>query len=366
MYIAMPIIDRYVHADINLKALRHNVALAQRVAPDSQLIGVVKSQAYGHGLIPVAQALQDQVDMLAVARMPEAATLREAGIQQNILILEGHLDKDELAWAAQQQVQLVIHQAWQLDWLAQTNLTQPVNCWLKFDTGMHRLGFPLDQMPHWVDALVANPLVKLQGLMTHLANADDLQDAKTQQQLERMKAACAEFDLPLSIANSAGILAWPQTHADWVRPGLMLYGATPVMQQTANDYALQAVMTLRAPLIAINQLQAGDAVGYGGTWRAPEPMPVGVLGIGYGDGYPRQISNDAQVLLDGQRASIIGRVSMDMITVDLRGLDVKIGDQAVMWGEGLPIDEVAAWANTIPYTLMCGVTSRVTRYYQHG
>jgi len=216
-------------------------------------------------------------------------------------------------------------------------------------------------VPEVLAAVQQHKYLKLKGAMTHLANADDPQDSKTDVQLAAFNEIAWPDDLTLSIANSAAVLTRPDAHADWVRPGLMLYGASPLLNQSAQSLDLKPVMQLSSRLISIKQINAGDTVGYGATWQADEVMPMGIVGIGYGDGYPREVPAEAYVLINGKQAPIIGRVSMDMITVDLRGIDCVIGDEVTLWGEGLPIDLVAQWTNTIAYTLMCGVTQRVQR-----
>jgi alanine racemase len=326
-------------------------------------MAVVKSMAYGHGAVPVARALADEADALAVARMEEGVALRDAGLETPIVVLEGPTRAEHLEIAFNRDLQLTFHHASQLP-LLREYADEPIDCWLKLDSGMHRLGFPVEEAARLFEQLSRLPAVASLRLMTHLACADDLSDGMTERQLQRFHAACAGLDSEASVANSAGVLAWPQTHADWVRPGLMLYGASPVMGKAAAEFDLRPVMTLKASLIAIKPLQAGDPVGYGATWKAPEAMPMGVVAIGYGDGYPRHIGGDGQVLLNGKRVPVVGRVSMDMITLDLRGVEAQVGDSVILWGEGLPADEVAAWANTIPYTLFCGVTGRVERRYR--
>lgn len=355
--------DASVFAEINLSALRHNLGVVRQHALSAGVMAVVKAMAYGHGAVPVARAIAAQADALAVARLEEGVALREAGIELPIVVLEGHTRPEHLDIAFKQNLQLTIHHASQLPMLREY-ADEPVDCWLKLNTGMHRLGFPVQEAEALFNEISRLPAVAGLRLMTHLACADDLSDSTTDRQVQRLHHACSGLNAELSIANSAGILAWPDTHADWVRPGLMLYGASPVIGKRAVDFDLRPVMTLKAPLIAVNQLQAGDAVGYGGTWTAPGPMPLGVVGIGYGDGYPRHVGGDAHVLLHGQRVPIVGRVSMDMITVDLSGVNAQVGDLVTLWGEGLPADEVAAWADTIPYTLFCGVTGRVQRRYR--
>lgn len=353
-----------VYALIDLAALQHNLQVVRQQAPNSKVLAVLKSQGYGHGALPVAQALQAQADALGVARVEEALALRQAGISADIVVLEGPLHASDIDSAQRQDLILTIHHPHQLELLKQANPKPKLRCWLKLDTGMHRLGFVPEQVASLLAELkaiaaVADDVV----LMTHLANADDTADPASGHQLQRMQAATSDLALPQSIANSAGILAWPDSHKDWVRPGLMLYGASPLIGKSADDLGLCPVMTLKAPLIAINALKKGEPVGYGGTWQADRDMRLGVVGIGYGDGYPRHIGPQGQVLLHGQRLPVIGRVSMDMIAIDLQDCDAEIGDGVTLWGGDLPLDEVAAWANTIPYTLICGLTARVPRIY---
>ncbi len=348
-------------ASIDLHALQHNLARVRQLAPGRRIIAVIKADAYGHGLLLVAQAVQDQVNMLAVARLHEAVSLREADITTNILLLEGVNDREELNLAAHLNLQLVVHQASQITLLRHTR--QPVRCWLKVNTGMHRLGLAPTEVDTAVQQLRYCEHSRLIGLMTHLANANDPTDTSVQQQLDQMATLRKRYDLPQTIANSAGILHWPASHADWVRPGLMLYGAAPDPTQADNRYGLQPVMTLTAPLLALRQIQAGDRVGYNGIWQAHQTHRIGMVGIGYGDGYPRNISEDAYVLINQQPARIVGRISMDMLSIDLTDIPARIGDQVTLWGQGLPADQVAIWAQTLPYTLFTGITSRVARSY---
>lgn len=358
-------LEHSVLAEIDLTALRHNLAVVRRQAPDSRIMAVVKSQAYGHGEGAVARALEPGVDALAVARVEEGVALRELGIGWPLVVLEGPQMREHLDLARRHELQLALHDMQQLDLLRGDMSPGQLYCWLKIDTGMHRLGFAPEEVQARLEDLQALQQVRLVGVMTHLANADATDDPATQRQLEAMTRATAGLDLPGSIANSAGILGWPDTHADWVRPGLMLYGASPLQGRSAAELGLRPVMTLSAPLVAVKDIRAGARVGYGGTWSAPEDMTLGVVGIGYGDGYPRHIRGGAQVSVRGQSAAVVGRVSMDMITIDLRGiLGARIGERVLLWGEGLPVEELAAACDTIPYTLLCGVTARVQRRYR--
>lgn len=350
-------------ATIKLAALRHNLAVVHRYAPDAKVMAVIKANGYGHGVLEVARALTD-ADMLAVARMSEAVALRDAGIAMPILVLEGASDADDLRVAIERNIEIVVHHLSQVELVEQYPECGVIDCWLKVDSGMHRLGVTTDAAPELAHRLEA--CVRRLAVLSHLANADDPADDYTLQQRRRFVEAVEHIDGERSLANSAGVLAWPTTHFDWVRPGLMLYGASPLVGKTAEDLDLQPVMTLTAPLIAIQSVAAGEPVGYGGTWRAPHDMAIGVVGIGYGDGYPRHVREGTPVLLNGQKAPLIARVSMDMITIDLTGIDATIGDTATLWGDALPVEQIAAGADTIAYTLLCGVAGRVNYVYEHG
>lgn len=372
--------SRAAEALIDLDALKANLDQVRLNAPDSRIVAVIKANGYGHGLSRIAHALT-QADAFAVASIDEALELRNAGIDHPLLLLEGFFGDDELALVRQYRLSIVVHQEFQLQALEQfsqsmatggsvdAGVTIPV--WLKIDTGMHRLGFRPEQAASIYVRLKQCPLVAPTiTLMTHLANADNRLDDKTADQVELFNqvetAISAPTELPNSIANSAGILGWPQTHfndhSTWVRPGIMLYGVSPFIDSSAADHGLKPVMTLRSRLIAVNHCRAGDAVGYGGSWSCPEDMPVGVVAIGYGDGYPRAAASGTPVLINGQRVNLVGRVSMDMITVDLRHCPkAAVGDEVMLWGNGLPVEEVARHAGTIGYELLCGVTGRVRR-----
>ncbi len=357
---------RATRAVINLSALRHNLSIARRHAPDSRIMAIIKANGYGHGSVAVAQAL-GQADAFGVACLDEAITLRETGIAQPIVLLEGVVHAADLNLVRGYQLELVIHHPQQISLFEQTS-GGAIPVWLKLDTGMHRLGVAPTQVTEMLQHLaqletVAQPV----RLMTHLANADDRQDDTTPQQVTRFDAATAELKLQSSIANSAGILGWPDTHRDWIRPGIMLYGVSPFVDSSAAEHELQPVMTLQSELIAVNRQQQGDPIGYGGSYRCPADMPVGVIAIGYGDGYPRHAPTGTPVLVNGKRLPLIGRVSMDMICVDLRDCpEAKIGDPVELWGAALPVEEIASQAGTIGYELLCQVTQRVPFDYQHG
>jgi alanine racemase len=350
-----------ITATIDLGAIQHNLAQVRRHAPQSKVMAAVKARAYGHGAVQVARALEAvKVDAFAVASIEEAVQLRQANISTPITLLEGVLSAEEAALAVREQLSIVVHADWQLDLLEALPQGSVVSFWLKLDSGMHRLGFPLDDVPKLVEVLKRHPGWNFLGWMTHLACADETGNPATQQQIARFNSALEGLPGARSIANSAGLLAWPEARADWVRPGLMLYGASPFSDRSAAQLELKAAMTLESRLIAIHEYAAGEAIGYGQTYRCPERMPVGVVAIGYADGAHRSLPNGTPVLVNGASVSIAGRVSMDMITLDLRNAPgAKVGDSVRLWGEGLPVESIARHAGTLAYELFCGLTQRV-------
>lgn len=368
---------RAARAVINLDALRHNLQRAATVDPAAKQFAVIKADGYGHGLVEVAKALasgESVADGFAVASLEEAVLLREAGISQPILLLEGFFHADELADIQRHNLDIVVHHEVQL--LALENLLPAHNnaglsVWLKVDTGMHRLGFaPADVPAVWQRLAACAAVQQPPRMMTHLACADDFQHPATSQQLTEFNDLLTVQEETLvthfecSVANSAGILGWMNSHSDINRPGIMLYGVSPFVGESGSARRLRPAMTLRSELIAVKQCREGDAVGYGATWLCPENMPVGVVAIGYGDGYPRHAPAGTPVLVNGVEVPLIGRVSMDMICVDLREQSsAQVGDDVVLWGEGLPAETVANSASTIAYELFCGVTARVPREY---
>jgi len=354
---------RPARAHVSLSALRHNLSRVQQAAANSCIMAIIKANAYGHGLIPVAQALSGAT-AFGVASTEEALALREAGIGQRIVLLEGIFGADELGLVNGYRLDVVVHRAGQVEMLEQGLLTKPLDVWLKIDSGMHRLGFPPAAVPAMTERLKNIGLVSSIHFLSHLARADEPNNPDTKDQLGRFDQALGDVQGERSLANSAAVLAWPGTHYEWVRPGIMLYGASPFPERSASELDLQPVMTLRTELIAVNPCRRGDPIGYGGDWTCPEDMPVGVAAIGYGDGYPRHAPTGTTVLVNGQPASLAGRVSMDMICIDLRHIpDARVGDEVVLWGEGLPVEDVALAAGTISYELLCAVSGRVPREY---
>jgi alanine racemase len=352
--------SRDVTATIDYAALRHNYAFLRSYCPSQSLLAMIKANAYGHGMINIARALP-QMDGFGVACVEEAIWLRQSGVTNQIVLMPGFTDAEELSLCDQWGLAAVVHEFHQLDLLERVILVNPLKVWLKIDTGMHRLGFLPE---HWLlayERLIKNPQVaKPLILMTHLACADDENSSSMQEQFERFKSLVDARDGLWSIANSAAILRDTSLHGDWVRPGLMLYGVSPFSHSTGLSLGLKPVMTLKAKLIARHEYAEGSYIGYGATYRCPKAMQVGVVAIGYGDGYPWHAKTGTPVLIRGQRCSLIGRVSMDMITVDLSQCpEAAIGDMVTLWGEDLPIESVAVCAQTIPYQLFCNLTSRV-------
>jgi len=352
-------------------AIRHNLQRIRSAAPGCRVMAVIKANGYGHGLISVAQILDD-VDALAVARVSEGLQLREAGITNRIVILEGCADVAEAQQAALHNLDIVVHDPVHFKMLTAIDQSDVLTVWLKLDTGMGRLGFAPADMQTCMEHLSRIPAVKAQvDVMTHLACADDPDNPTTLEQIRRFgETIGGSYPGEISIANSAGVLVWPQTlepspllsytGSNWVRPGLALFGASPVLGKSAREMGLLPAMSFESRLIAVKTVRRGTSVGYGGDWRAKRDTVIGVIAAGYGDGYPRHLQAGTPVLVNGRRVALIGRVSMDMINVDLTDVAVaKVGDPAVLWGGHLPVEEIAARADTISYELMCGLSQRV-------
>jgi alanine racemase len=348
-------------AHLDVEAAKHNLQQVKRYAPDKKIMAVIKANAYGHGMLQVAAAL-DAADSFAVARVDEGVRLRAAGIKHRITVLQGFVCGDELQLALKHQLDAVIHSPEQIAILQQqTSGENLLSIWLKMDTGMNRLGFKNTDFKTAYHALLTCPLVvKPINLITHFANADDLLDDKTRQQIELFNQTIKGLPGESSVANSAGIIGWPNVSSDWVRPGLMLYGCSPFAGKTGGDFGLKPVLSLHSRVIAVKTVSAGETIGYGGIWQCQTTTRVGVISIGYGDGYHRHTQSGAPVLVNDVRAPLIGRVSMDMITVNLNDQPhARPGDPVLLWGEQLPVEEIARYADTIPYTLLCGITQRV-------
>ncbi len=345
--------DHDASVRIDLASLTYNFNVARAAAPTSQIMAVIKADAYGHGAEVVAKHLKS-ADAFAVARISEAVALRESGINHPITVLSGFIDQHSVHLAQRYAIDLVLHHPGQLGLFQSAG----VNVWLKFDTGMHRLGLGLKDLE---DCLKALPESRVLGLFSHFSDADDPSNAKNQVQLEFFLSQTQRFGLPGSLSNSAAILSGLATDQAWVRPGIMLYGANPFVSRSVE---LRPVMELTAPVIAVKRLRKGDRVGYGSRWHAQDDCTVAVLAIGYADGYPREIKPDTPVELNGQLETVLGRISMDMLTISVSGTPPSVGDRAELWGHHVAIEEVAAQAGTLSYVLMCGLGTRVPRVYQ--
>lgn len=331
-------------------------------------MAVVKANAYGHGIAGITTALQS-ADCCAVATIEEATTLRENGWQGRLLLLQGFVDKQELEAAIELNAETVIHQQSQLGLLAKSGhkLEQPV--WIKLETGMHRLGFEPDQFPSLCEQF---PIDQLR-VMTHFASAEESNNTSVLKQIGLFEKACQGLTYQRSMANSAAILNYPQSHADWVRSGLMIYGVSPLAEGCGKDLGLQPVMTFSARMLTVKTCRSGDQLGYGSTYTCSQEMQVGTVAVGYGDGYPWQASSrpnsQTNVLIADVLCPVIGRVSMDMLAVDLRPLEklntqVQAGADVILWGQGLPVEDIARSIGSIPYELLCGLSGRV--HYQYG
>jgi alanine racemase len=351
-------------AVINLSALKHNQKVLQEYAPNSQILAMVKANAYGHGMIKIAQKLTG-VHALGVARLSEAFILRNAGITTPIVLLEGFFHEDDIESLVTLNLQTVVHSEQQLDAIINCKINNPLKVWLKLDTGMHRLGFHGEQFD-WAYQRLANSSNVLHpiNLMTHFNCADELNNNLTATQLNLFNTHIKPNSGFNSLANSAATLAWPDTHADIIRPGIALYGVSPFADKQAEDFNLKPVMTLKSQLIAVRPHQKGESVGYGAKWTASSDTTLGVIAVGYGDGYPRMAPEGTPVLINGRLVPIVGRISMDMLTVDLgNDHDDKVGDDVTLWGEGLPATDVANHIGTIAYELVTKLTSRVALQY---
>jgi len=352
---------------IRLGALKHNLEVIRSAAPDARIMAVIKANAYGHGMVTVAQHISN-ADSFAVARLPEALQLRESGIDKPIVLLAGVVSDESRRTAFENGFELVVHDIAQVDMLERARGPSGT-VWLKFDTGMNRLGFPPDAAPRLIQMLRESEVVSELRLMTHLASADELDNPATESQLAAFESVTRGFDGAVSVANTPATLGWPQivnacdklgfSGDYWVRPGISLFGVSPFADRTGADLGLKPVMQFEARLIAVKPLHAGARVGYKGAYISESETTLGIVAAGYGDGYTRHFRSGTPVLVNGRRVPLMGNVSMDMIAVDLgQGASDQVGDVVTLWGDDLPVEEVAPWADAIPYELVCGVMNR--------
>ncbi|QHG92722.1 alanine racemase [Coxiella endosymbiont of Amblyomma sculptum] len=347
-------------ATIDLQRLKYNFSRIKEIAPNSAVLAMIKSNGYGHGLIRVAKTLE-RANAFGVSCIDEALILRSNGISTPIVVMRGFSDKMELNEFIQNDLMAVIHHSYQVDLLRENKTFSTLQIWLKIDTGMHRLGFSPKNLKSVYDRLSSClSIQKPIGLMTHLADADNEDRSFTEWQINRFIKITENQHVPKSIVNSAGLLNYPIAFFDWVRPGIMLYGVSPFSWETGVERNLKPVMTLSAKIISIKNCRPGDVVGYGCSWRFSENTLIGIVSIGYGDGYLRRIPSGTPTLLHGKTCPLLGRVSMDMIAIDLnREPNAKIGDEVILWGSNLPIEHIAKQAGTTGYELLCRINQRV-------
>ena len=351
---------RPIQAFMDLSALENNLQVARR-ATSAHIMSVIKADGYGHGLMRAAEALA-ATDGYAMLDIQDAVRLREAGFRQTILLLEGCFSAEELPVIAEYDLTCVIHSAWQIAMLDAYPGRGALDVWLKFNSGMNRLGFAPPQVAQAMEQLRRHRAVRDITLMTHFANADEARGIN--EPLALFNDVAAPYRVARSLANSAALLRYPDTHGDWARPGIMLYGASPFAEVSAQRLGLKPAMTLSSRIIATQELRIGDEVGSGAQFRADHAMRIGIVACGYADGYPRRAPNGTPILVDGQRTKTLGRVSMDMLYIDLSALpQADVGSRVVLWGEGMPIEEVAHAAGTVSYELMCALTPRVLMNY---
>lgn len=346
---------------IDLESLQYNLLYIKKKAPLSKILAMVKSNAYGHGAIEISKVLTQQVNVLGVSSLQEALELYFNKVNSRLVIWGGFLNEKELTTIAQFGFETVVHSFHQLSILESLVLTKPLKVWLKIDTGMHRLGFELPQVIDVYNNLMVNKNVsKPLYLMTHFSDADILANPKTLKQISIFESITANWIGEKGIANSASILNWPKTYLEWVRPGILLYGISPVYSISSQKLGISPVMTLTSKIISLKEIKKGESIGYGSSWVCPQNTLMGIVSIGYGDGYPRHIKEGTLVLVNGIYCPIIGRVSMDYLTIDLSKVaGAKVGDLVILWGKDLPIEDIAEKAGTSPYELCCQLTQRV-------
>ncbi|HCE5366446.1 alanine racemase [Legionella pneumophila serogroup 1] len=346
---------------IEPSALLHNLSQIKHLAPGKKVIAMVKANAYGCGVREVAPVLDGRIEAFGVACLEEALAIRALGVETPCILFQGVFSSDELSVAVENDFACILHHAQQLEWLIKTPLPYPIKIWVKVNTGMHRLGFKIHELQKVMGALQTCTWVdKNIGLMTHLACADEPHRPENQQQISLFQEISIPGFRQRSIANSAAIISFPDSHADVVRPGIMLYGVSPFANQNARDLSLIPVMRFMSAISAIHDNPSFAQVGYGGTWKSDKPSRIGIVAAGYGDGYPRHISEKTPVWVRGREVSIIGRVSMDMLTIDLtEHPDVEIGDEVELWGTHVLVERIAKSAGTVGYELLCQISERV-------
>ena len=355
-------------AHIDLEALSNNLRKIKAASPESKVLAMIKCNAYGHGAVEAAKSIEQEVGAFGVMFLKEALQLNKAGIKKPIVILTGFFDAEELQVVDDFGFECVVHNFEQIEILEQSKISRILSVWFKIDTGMHRLGFQPHQVSQAYQRLMSHKMIqKPLRFMTHFSDADDVANNKTAEQISRFEQAIAGLEGDLCLANSSAILNYPKTRTTWIRPGILLYGAVPFKSGTGLELGLEPVMTLSSRIITIHELAQGETIGYGSIFKCPKKMRIGTVSIGYGDGYPRN-TQSAPVLVDGIRTQLVGRVAMDMIGVDLCHIpDARVGSKVILWGKGLPVEEVAKCSGEFQYELFCRLTSRVCyKFYQRS
>ncbi len=349
---------RSARITIHPEAIQHNLKRAKQCAPNANVFSVIKANAYGHNAVATAGILYPHTDAFAVSCIPEAVVLREAGIDLPIKVLQGHQNSDDLHIAAEMDLRLMVHDVHQLTLLDHYSKKHQFDITLKVDSGMHRLGFQPEHIRTLFNKLKNHSQVNPENIMlaTHFSSADDVESNTTLDQINTFNKACKDINVPKSLSNSAGVLAWKEAHADWIRPGIMLYGSSPFSNKDRDALDLQAAMTFEAPVISVHSLKKGDCIGYAKSWQCPKDMTVAVVACGYADGFPRHAASGTPVWINGKNTELLGRVSMDMIVINANEYTdnpIKVGDWAELWGKNLSVDSVAQKAETIPYEILC-------------
>lgn len=357
--------SRATLAILSTENLLHNLSVIKKQAPRAKVIAMVKANAYGHGLRSVSLRLEKHVDSLGVASINEALALRRAGVKGPITLMEGVFSPDELLIASCEKFHVVFHEWTQITWLQTASLPTPITAWLKIDTGMGRLGFlPEDAFDAYEQLLSHRAIAKPVGIMSHLACADEKDHPLNAQQTTLFKMLSDTLSGPASLCNSAAIFTLPDHHYTTIRPGISLYGISPLPDVTAAQLNLKPVMTLQTRLMAVHVARKGSTIGYGAQFVCPEDMLIGVIAMGYGDGYPRSARNGTPVLVNGIRCETVGRISMDMMTIDLRNCPhARVADPVILWGNELPLEEVARFTDNVPYDMLTAIQSRVTFHW---
>lgn len=349
---------------INLKAIKKNYVYAKSLSPKSKAIAIIKANAYGHGAVKVAKYLDGYVDFFGVACIEEAEEIIESGVTKTpILLMEGVFEENELEIVINKNLFMVVCNKTQAEWVIRSKLSKKFNIFLKLDSGMGRLGFQNNEFKDILVNLENSKKINKIILMTHFSNADEIDNSKTLKQLKKFKMMVHKYDFPKSLANSAGIMAWKETHSEYIRPGIMLYGSNPIIRN-GKDLNLSVTMTLSSSLISIKKYKKGQSIGYGAKYICPNNMLIGVVAIGYADGYPRNAKDGTPVFINGAFSELVGRVSMDMITINLNGVNnPQIGDIVELFGKNVSIDDLAKCSDTISNEIFTKITRRVYKTY---